>query len=174
MVFVAKNGEAIVFRPEKASDTEMLWAMFSTLSEDTVSNLVPPFTRERVESWTNNINYDALLAIVAVAKNKNAQRIIASAALKFNPQEVFQHKADFSITVHDDYQNLGVGTALMQHLLGIAKAKKLTKICLTVNTQNSRAIHLYTKMGFEREGTLRKETYHNSQYRDVHQMALFL
>jgi len=45
--FIAKNGMKIRFRPELSSDTEMLWQMFSTLSEDSVSNLIPPFTRER-------------------------------------------------------------------------------------------------------------------------------
>jgi len=47
--FMAKNGKKIVFRPEQPGDTEMLWKMFSTLSKESVSNLLPPFTRERVE-----------------------------------------------------------------------------------------------------------------------------
>jgi hypothetical protein len=48
-VFTAKKGKTISFRPEKAGNTEMLWEMFSTLSEASISNLVPPFTRERIE-----------------------------------------------------------------------------------------------------------------------------
>ncbi|MCW4044372.1 MAG: GNAT family N-acetyltransferase [Candidatus Bathyarchaeota archaeon] len=173
-VFTAKNGRILHFRPEKSSDTEMLWAMFSTLSEATVSNLIPPFTRERIEGWTSNIDYDDVLAIVAVTEEENAQRIVGSASLKFQPQGVFKHKAELGLTVHDDYQNLGIGAALLKHLLNIARKKKLTKIFLTVNTMNAKAIHLYQKAGFEIEGILRKEMLLKGKFLDEYRMALFL
>ncbi len=172
--FTAKNGEKITFRPEQPSDTEMLWAMFSTLSEESTSNLIPPFTRERIESWTSNINYDEVLPIAAVTTEKNTQRIIAAASLKFNPQEVFKHKAELGITVHDNYQNLGIGTALLNHMLDIARMKKLTKVHLIVNTDNAKAVRLYRKAGFEVEGKLCREICINGKYRDEYRMAIFL
>ncbi len=70
-VFTAKNGKNVDFRPKQSSDTEMLWKMFSTMSKKSLSNLVPPFTRERIENWTSNINYDKVLTIVAVINEKN-------------------------------------------------------------------------------------------------------
>jgi hypothetical protein len=76
----------------------MLWNMFSTLSEKSVANLVPPFTRERIEGWTSNIDHDKVLTIVAVTREKDAQRIVGSASLSFNTQEIFKHKAELSIT----------------------------------------------------------------------------
>ena len=173
-VFIAKNGKTINFRPEKATDTEMLWKMFSTLSEITVSNLIPPFTRERIESWTNNIKYNEVLAIVAVTEDEKNQRIVGSASLKFNSQVVFKHKVELGIAVHDDYQKLGIGTALLNHLLAIAKMKKLKKVGLIVNIKNERAIYMYRKIGFEFEGTLRKELLYKGRYNDLYQMALFL
>jgi putative acetyltransferase len=173
-VFTAKNGKTITFRPELSSDTEMLWKMFSTLSEKTVSNLVPPFTRERIEGWTSKIDYDEALAVVAVVEENNLQLIVGSASLKFNSQEVFKHKAELGISLHDNYQNLGIGTALLNHMLTIAKMKKLRKVWLIVNTENDRAVHLYKNAGFEIEGTLHKEMYFSSRYRDEYRMALFL
>jgi L-phenylalanine/L-methionine N-acetyltransferase len=173
-VFTSKNGKKVNFRPELSTDTEMLWQMFSTLSANTVSNLVPPFTRERIESWTSNIDYDEALAVVAVVEEKNVQRIVGTASLKFNQQEVFKHKAELGISVHDDYQNLGIGTALLNHMIAIAKMKELKKVWLIVNTKNDRAIYLYKKTGFEIEGTLRKETHLNGTYRDEYRMSLFL
>jgi ribosomal protein S18 acetylase RimI-like enzyme len=169
--FTAKNGETIQFRPKQAADTEMLWVMFSTLSEATVSNLIPPFTRERVEGWTKDIDYSKVLAIVAVTANG---RIVANASLQFNPQEVLRHKAELGITVHDSCQNLGVGTALIEHLLEIAKEKGIKKVHLTVRADNKRAIHLYNKFGFKVEGTFQKEMLLNGEYIDDQRMALFL
>jgi putative acetyltransferase len=173
-VFTAKNGNKIVFRPEQSGDTEMLWEMFSTLSEESASNLLPPFTRERVEIWTNNINYDEVLAIVAVIEEKNEQRIIGSASLKFNQQETLKHKAELGITIHDDYQNMGIGTALLKHLISIARMKNLKKIYLHVSTANDRAINMYKKAGFKVEGKLCKESCIDGKYRDEYRMALLL
>jgi len=173
-VFTAKNGMKVEFRPKQSGDTEMLWNMFSTLSEDSVSNLIPPFTRERIEGWTTNINYDEVLAIVAVIKEKNEQRIIGSASLKFNPNEHSKHKAELGITVHDEYQNLGIGTALVNHLLNIAQMKKLRKVWLQVNTNNNIAVHIYKKAGFQIEGKLIKERFINGKYRDEYRMAILI
>ena len=173
-VFTAKNGIKVEFRPKQSGDTEMLWNMFSTLSEDSLSNLIPPFTRERIEGWTSNINYDEVLAIVAVIKEKNKQRIVGSASLKFNPHEHSKHKAELGITVHDEFQNLGIGTALVKQLLNIARVKKLRKVWLQVNTNNDVAIHIYNKAGFQTEGKLCKERYINGKYRDEYRMAILL
>ena len=172
--FTAKNDMKVVFRPEQSGDTEMLWKMFSTLSEESVSNLLPPFTRERVESWTNNINYDEVLAIVAVITDRDKQQIIGSASLKFNPQEALKHKAELGLTVHDDYQNMGIGTALLNHLIDIARMKKLNKVWLHVSTDNDRAIYMYKKAGFTIEGKLCKESCINGKYRNEYRMTLFL
>jgi putative acetyltransferase len=172
--FTTKNGKLLRFRPKKPSDTEMLWAMFATLSETSISNLILPYTRERVEGWTSNIDFSDVLTIVAVTKEKDVQRIVASASLKFNAQEVFKHKAEFAITVHDDYQNIGVGTALLNHLISIARKKNLKKVFLTVNDGNTKALHVYEKAGFQIEGTLRKEICLNGKYLDEYRMALFL
>jgi len=172
--FTSKNGKLLRFRPKRSTDTDMLWEMFSTLSQATVSNLVPPFTRERIEGWTKNIDFNDVLTIVAVVEEKDGMRIVGSASLKFNTQEVFKHKADLALTVHDDYQNLGIGTALLGHLLDIARKRGLAKICLTVNVNNSRAKHVYQKAGFTSEGTLLKEICINGSYLDEQRMALFL
>ena len=173
-VFTAKNGMKVEFRPKQSSDTEMLWNMFSTLSEDSVSNLIPPFTRERIEGWTSNIDYDEVLAIVAVIKEKNEQRIVGSASLKFNPNEHSKHKAELGITVHDEYQNMGIGTALVKHLLNIARMKKLIQVWLQVNTDNDIAVHIYKEAGFQIEGKLCKERYIKGKYRDEYRMAILL
>lgn len=169
-----KSGAKVSLRPELPTDTEMLWRMFSTLAEASLSNLVPPFTRERVEGWTRNIDYDKVLTMVSVVGKGGRDHIIGSASLSFNPQEIYKHKAELGIAVHDDYQNMGVGTAMMRHLLHIAKMKKIIKVYLHVNTDNKRAIHVYKKLGFKIEGRLRKERCDDGQFGDEYRMAIFV
>jgi putative acetyltransferase len=173
-VFTLKSGERVDFRPEQSGDTEMLWKMFSTLSERSLSNLAPPFTRERIERWTSNIDYNKILTIVAVVEENGEQRIVGSASFSFNQREISRHTAELGIAVHDDFQNMGIGTALLKHLLGIARVKKLGKVWLLVNTDNDRAVHIYRKAGFGIEGKLRDERYYKGQYGDEYRMAIFL
>jgi len=173
-VFTLESGRRVEFRPVQSGDTEMLWEMFSTLSEKSLSNLAPPFTRERIERWTNNIDYDKILTIVAVVEEKGGQRIVGSASLSFNQREIFRHTAELAIAVHDDFQNMGIGAAMLRHLLGIARRRRLRKVWLLVNTDNARAIHIYRKAGFEIEGKLRNERYYRGQYGDEYRMAIFL
>ena len=169
-----KNGLKIIFRPEQPGDTEMLWVMFSTLSKKSVSNLLPPISRDRVESWTTDIDYDEVLAIVAVLTENDNTRIIGTTSLRFNSQKPLKHKAELGLTIHEDYQNMGIGSALLKHIIKVARTKKLKKIHLNVSATNERAIHLYKKAGFTTEGILQKESYVNSRYRDEYRMALFL
>jgi putative acetyltransferase len=59
--------------------------------------------------------------------------------------------------VRDDWQGKGVGAAIMRAVIDLAdKWLNLTRIELTVFTDNEPAIALYRKFGFEIEGTLRK------------------
>jgi putative acetyltransferase len=148
--------------------------MFSTLSKKSASNLLPPFPRERIEGWTSEIDYNEILAIVALLNTKNNKRIIGTTSLRFNSQKALKHKAELGLTIHDDYQNMGIGSALLKHIINVAKTKKLKKIHLNVSAENDRAIHLYKKVGFTIEGPLNKESFVNGRYRDEYRMALFL
>ncbi|MEG0754433.1 MAG: GNAT family N-acetyltransferase, partial [Angelakisella sp.] len=76
------------------------------------------------------------------------------------------------IMVHKDYQNAGVGTALMKALLDVADNwLMLVRVELTVFADNERAIHLYEKLGFEKEGLRRMAAIRNGEYADEFAMA---
>lgn len=171
-----KDGTEVLLRPELSTDLEMLWDMFSTLSRDTLKFLPIPFTRERVEGWIENIDYEKALPILGIVRENGADRIIASATLSFSSSQTYRHVATLGITVHDDYQNRGLGTLLLQRLIDIAGEKGIKKIKLDVVTHNSRAIHLYEKFGFEVEGHMKMNHYNYvlDDYGDDYVMALFL
>lgn len=171
---VLKSGVEVFLRPELSDDNEMLWEMFSTLSKESLEYLIHPFTRERIEGWTDNINYNKHLPMLAIIRENDKERIIATASLSFNSRESIRHKAELAITVHDDYQNQGLGTIMVRHLLEIAEEKRLKKIFLRVDTKNSRAIHVYEKCGFTIEAKLEKEDCVKGHFKDDYRMAYFL
>lgn len=168
------DGTKVFLRPELSMDTEMLWEMFSTLSRESLRFLGRGFTRERIQRWTSNINYDQALPILGLVKEKGKNRIVASATLNFYAEPVFKHKAGFGITVHDDYQNRGLGTALTEYMLEIAKIKGIRKVFLRVLTENEKAVHVYEKCGFKIEARLREEHFVDGKYYDDYVMSIFL
>ncbi|MCA1646551.1 MAG: GNAT family N-acetyltransferase [Chloroflexi bacterium] len=82
------------------------------------------------------------------------------------------HVASMGMSVHDDFQNRGVGTALMAAMVDLADNwLGIRRIELTVWTDNLRAIHLYEKYGFVIEGTGRQFGRRAGAYVHAHYMA---
>ena len=83
-----------------------------------------------------------------------------------------RHAGDLGIAVHDDWQGQGVGTALMAAAIDLADNwLNLTRLGLEVYTDNEAAIRLYTKFGFEIEGTLRRVAFRDGQFVDSYAMS---
>ncbi len=82
------------------------------------------------------------------------------------------HKAEVGMMVRDDWKGKGVGAALMQAVIELAdKWLNLTRIELSVFTDNESAIALYRKFGFEIEGTLRKYAFRDGEFVDAFAMG---
>jgi len=49
----------------------------------------------------------------------------------------------------------------------------LYKLYLIVDQENEKAIHIYSKLGFETEGVLKHEFFINGEYRNTIRMCIF-
>ena len=98
--------------------------------------------------------------------------VIGCAGLTVCSNPRMRHVGSVGLYVHTDYQNQGVGTALMKVLLELADNwLMLVRVELEVFADNERAIHLYEKLGFEKEGLLRMTTVRSGRYVDDCKMA---
>jgi putative acetyltransferase len=83
-----------------------------------------------------------------------------------------KHVGGIGMSVHDDFQGQGVGTALLKAAVEMADNwLNLLRLELTVFVDNEPAVRLYKKCGFEIEGTLRCHSFRAGQYVDVYYMA---
>ena len=106
--------------------------------------------------------------LVAVVDGK----VVGSIGLHAATRPRTNHKAEIGMMVHDDWQGKGIGTALMRAVIDLAdKWLNLTRIELTVYTDNEAAVALYRKFGFEIEGTLRKYAFRDGEFVDAYTMA---
>lgn len=85
-----------------------------------------------------------------------------------------QHSAYLVIGILDDYRGKGVGTKLFQKVTDWAAKQQLTRLELTVVTQNEAGVALYRKSGFRIEGTKRNSLVINGKSYDEYYMAKFL
>lgn len=110
---------------------------------------------------------------VAVSKESSGEeKIIGVAGLTIFSNPRLRHSASMGIMVHNDYQNKGVGTALMKAVLDIADNwLMLVRVELGMFVDNTNAIHLYEKFGFKEEGIKKMVAIRNGEYVDELIMA---
>lgn len=83
-----------------------------------------------------------------------------------------KHVGQIGMSVHDDWQGKGVGSALMAAAIDLADNwLNLSRLELEVFTDNEPAIALYKKFGFVAEGTHPNFAYRNGEYIGVYAMA---
>jgi L-phenylalanine/L-methionine N-acetyltransferase len=126
-----------------------------------------PYTRkDQWRKWMENPSED-LTAIVAVVEG----RIVGSAGIQ-RLKGRRRHVGEAGMSVHDDFQRRGIGSALTAALVDAADNwLDLKRIELTVYVDNAPAIRLYQKFGFEAEGTCRGFAFRDGQYVDAFAMA---
>jgi putative acetyltransferase len=150
--------------PEDMADLTEAWnqprAVWGTLQT--------PFTSLDARRKRNAALPAGHTVLVAVIGGK----VIGSAGL--HPAELRRraHASSIGMAVHDAYAGRGAGTALMQALIDQAdRWLNLERIELTVWSDNDRAIRLYGRFGFEREGLLRAYAWRDGAYVDAFAMA---
>ena len=128
-----------------------------------------PFPSE--ELWKKRIDAsgDEKYMLVACVKGE----IVGMGGLDLFPKSPRRrHAGHIGLAVHDKWHAKGVGTALMQALIDVADNwLNLSRIELTVFTDNRAALKLYKKLGFVIEGTHKKYAFRDGKYADVYGMA---
>jgi RimJ/RimL family protein N-acetyltransferase len=78
--------------------------------------------------------------------------------------------AEFGIVIGNRrYWNKGIGTDITRLILKHAFAMlNLNRVYLRVFSENVRAIHVYEKVGFRREGCMREAEYRDGTYTDIY------
>jgi putative acetyltransferase len=99
-------------------------------------------------------------------------RVVGNIGLHQNQNPRRHDVAYFGMAVHEDYQNRGVGSALMAAMIELADSwLGVRRIELEVWADNAAAIHLYEKFGFVIEGTARQHARRAGELVDAHYMA---
>jgi acetyltransferase len=146
-VWTMRDGRNVLLRPIKPEDEPMWLEMFQNFSEESIRyrffNIIKD-TPHEVRVRYCNIDYDRELGLVAELQNGKRQilgvvRIIVEADGK---------NGEIAFIVADPWQNLGLGSKMVDYVIEISKDKGLETIYALMLKDNYRAIRLLRKMGF--------------------------
>jgi L-phenylalanine/L-methionine N-acetyltransferase len=76
------------------------------------------------------------------------------------------------VAIHPDFGGKGFGVKMMQEIVNFAKTQGYLRIELSTATINDRAIKLYEKIGFEKEGVMRNYTFLKSENRFLDEILM--
>lgn len=128
-------------------------------------------TLEQEEAIIQSKSGDNNLFIVAEVNGK----IVGNLNFRGGARPRTKHTGEFGISVLKEYWNSGIATALITYLINWAKeTKTITKINLKARSDNEKAIYLYTKLGFKKEGLITRDFLINGKYYDSIAMGLEL
>lgn len=146
----------------------LMSSSFETRKYTTTSGI---FTQSSIEEYVDRVSKDSSrIDFVIVARDSN-QMVGDLCISDINHQT---QTASFRIAIdqNSNYQK-GYGQEAMllvlNHVFGMMN---LRRIELEVLVDNPRAIHVYEKMGFVKEGTKRKSVYFDHEYHDMIFMGL--
>ncbi len=83
------------------------------------------------------------------------------------------HAGRLGMGIVPAYRGQGLGCRLIETTLRAAREAGIERIELSVHSDNNRAIALYEKVGFVREGLARKSVRIDGRYKDAIHMAFF-
>jgi RimJ/RimL family protein N-acetyltransferase len=98
-------------------------------------------------------------------------RVVGWCDIKPKTRETLRHSGVLGMGVAATHRGTGIGALLLEATLEAAFASGLTRVELTVLTDNAAAIGLYRRFGFETEGLCRRYLMLEDRARDAMIMA---
>jgi RimJ/RimL family protein N-acetyltransferase len=171
---ILKNGKELLIRKAAEEDTEQM-AQFKTFisgESDFLSfgeNEIEITAKTERESIRSANAKDNSVIIIALIDEEVAGFVTFNGGVKIRKR----HAGEMGISVRKKYWGLGIASLLLEILIEWAKGTQMIrKIDLLTRADNEKAIKLYEKYGFKREGILTRDLCINGVFYDSFSMGL--
>jgi RimJ/RimL family protein N-acetyltransferase len=171
-----RNGLALLIREAAVEDAQAILNYLEDISGESDFLTFGPgefeFTLAAEDDLLRRYRYsDNQLFILGLIDDM----IVATLTFSAGRRPRLRHSGEFGMSVRKQNWGLGIGSLMLDTLIGWARATQIVKkINLRVRTDNQRAVALYKSRGFVIEGTIRKEIFLNGTYFDQNWMGLEL
>lgn len=135
--YIDDVGDAVLIEPYDAPIDESLLAMYDAVEATTMA--LPPDDPDEREQWLRRLTRMGW-NLVAIRDGEIVGHVAVVPADASEPE--------FVIFVHPEYQNRGIGTELLEHVVAHADHREHDELHLNVSRDRPRAIAVYEKVGF--------------------------
>ena len=171
-----KNGSELFIRKAAAEDAELMARFkrcisgesdFLSYGENEIE--ISAKTEEHAISAENA--KDNSVIIIALCGGEIAGFVTFSGGARARKR----HSGEMGIAVRKDYWGLGIGNFLLEFLIDWAKQTQIVrKINLLTRADNQKAVSLYEKYGFLKEGTITRDLCVGGVFYDSLSMGLLI
>lgn len=165
------KGKKCILRPLRLEDAKILSEIANDIEvRDYLSNVFP-YTEIMEEDFIKSLSSQKVPMDIVFGIEASGKLIGTVGIHRINWTS---RNGYLGIAIFDkDFWNRGIGTEATSLILKYAfEYLNLHKILLEVYEYNKRAIRVYEKLGFRREGVLRKNHYLKGEYHDVIVMGI--
>ena len=157
-----KDGRDCILRNGTAEDGKDLLEIFNLTHDENA------FTVEDEEKYLKDkTESDNEIEIIAIVDGK----LVGSAGIEsLGSKDKVKHRADFGISVDEEYWGQGIGKALITGCIECARKAGYSQLELQAVAANNRAISMYEKAGFAEYG--RNPRGFNSRYTGYQEVVL--
>lgn len=146
--FRARDGREVTLRAPRWSDLDDMLEFINSLVEEGADIMATEkMTRDEEVDWLERrlaaVEKDKIAAVVAEVEGKLVGQV--EAAPKRGRS---RHVGGLGISISQGYRDIGIGTELMKEAESQARRLGIEIITLEVFASNSRARHLYEKLGY--------------------------
>ena len=168
----ARDGRRWTLRPGRPTDGRALARLFADVrAEGRWLITTPGAISEPSEAfWISEmIRADEHLVLVAEADGE----LVGNVLVSVDRGQATEHIGVLSILLADGWRDVGIGTELIGAAQRWSADRRLRKLSLGVFPDNARAIAVYERAGFVREGLRRLQYHSDDTFRDEVLMAWF-
>jgi len=152
---MTRDGRILTLRLIHPADAPLLEELFYRLSPESrwrrfhglTDGIPPERITEQACIMTNVDNRTMEGAVVAVVREGEREHIIGVVRLARPPGQPDAAEAEAAVVVLDEYQGQGVGSALLQHMLQLARQMHVKRILAVFQPDNTGAIRLFRALG---------------------------
>ena len=147
------SGLKVLVRNLRPDDKDRLWTFF---------NEIPPHDKlylqedlsvpEVVEEWCNNLDYCAMMPLVALVEDK----IVGYAILRHEMRTWKRHMGMARMVVHPEYRQKGIASFLLHQLGDLGMHCGLEKLQAEFMAEQEVAMRLFEHSGFVKVATIPK------------------
>ena len=152
-MFTLPSGEVLTVRSLCADDAEALSAFRLATYRETHFMARYPEEGASLEAMRNGLAGSEESPVSFEVGAFAGEKLVGEFGVaQVRPHMKYRHRAGMGISVLKDYWGCGLGSYLMQLAIDQTRANGFEQLELGVFSDNTRAIHLYEKFGFERCG----------------------